>query len=389
MREETAAGVRYRMLDTVRAYGADWLAATGRHGRLRRRHRDWYLGLATWCELDWFSPAAGRGGRAGRERSCPICAARWSTVWRAGRGASGRSTSRARCGSSGSAAAASRRGGTGWTQRRWRLETPDDPSRLKALWVLGYVAILQGDTVRRARRAARVPGGGGTDRRRDGAGVRGAPHGLSGAASRTTWPRAEELLRTALGALPGDRRAEQQCADGPGRAGDGAWRSAGDLAGRGARCARRSGEVCEDHGERWALAYALYVLAYAQPGAGASRRAPGSCCGSPWPSATPSTTCSGSVLAMELLALVTAVEGRPGGGGGAAGRRGADLAVGGAAAVRLGVLRTRRRAGASGWRGEQLGDARYESGACGPGRSWSRTRRWHGRWRAGPWPSGA
>src|SRR5882757_234582 len=24
--------------------------------RMRRRHRDWYLGLATWCELEWFSP---------------------------------------------------------------------------------------------------------------------------------------------------------------------------------------------------------------------------------------------------------------------------------------------------------------------------------------------
>lgn len=55
VREETAAGVRYRMLDTVRAYGADWLAATHDGDRLRRRHRDWYLGLATWCELDWFS----------------------------------------------------------------------------------------------------------------------------------------------------------------------------------------------------------------------------------------------------------------------------------------------------------------------------------------------
>jgi predicted ATPase len=28
-REETASGVRYRMLDTVRAYGAEWLEATG------------------------------------------------------------------------------------------------------------------------------------------------------------------------------------------------------------------------------------------------------------------------------------------------------------------------------------------------------------------------
>ena len=55
-REETAGGVRYRMLDTVREYGAGWLAALGDEARLRRRHRDWYLGLATWCELDWFSP---------------------------------------------------------------------------------------------------------------------------------------------------------------------------------------------------------------------------------------------------------------------------------------------------------------------------------------------
>lgn len=55
-REETPAGPRYRMLDSVRAYGADWLAASGDADRLRRRHRDWYMGLATWCELDWFSP---------------------------------------------------------------------------------------------------------------------------------------------------------------------------------------------------------------------------------------------------------------------------------------------------------------------------------------------
>ncbi|MBB5935609.1 putative ATPase [Streptomyces zagrosensis] len=46
---------RYRMLHPVRAYGARWLAELGETDRLRKRHRDWYLGLATWCELDWFS----------------------------------------------------------------------------------------------------------------------------------------------------------------------------------------------------------------------------------------------------------------------------------------------------------------------------------------------
>jgi predicted ATPase len=44
------------MLESVREYGGVWLAAIGDELRVRRRHRDWYLGLATWCELDWFSP---------------------------------------------------------------------------------------------------------------------------------------------------------------------------------------------------------------------------------------------------------------------------------------------------------------------------------------------
>ncbi|NGO69213.1 ATP-binding protein [Streptomyces boncukensis] len=47
---------RYRLLETVREYGAGWLAELGETEDLRRRHRDWYLGLATWCELDWFGP---------------------------------------------------------------------------------------------------------------------------------------------------------------------------------------------------------------------------------------------------------------------------------------------------------------------------------------------
>ncbi len=39
-------GRRYRMLDTIREYGADRLAALGEQDEMRRRHRDYYLGLA-------------------------------------------------------------------------------------------------------------------------------------------------------------------------------------------------------------------------------------------------------------------------------------------------------------------------------------------------------
>ncbi|WP_419993428.1 ATP-binding protein [Streptomyces boninensis] len=56
VREESGGRVRYRMLDTVRDYGAQWLREMDDADALRRRHRDWYLGLATWCELDWFGP---------------------------------------------------------------------------------------------------------------------------------------------------------------------------------------------------------------------------------------------------------------------------------------------------------------------------------------------
>jgi non-specific serine/threonine protein kinase len=39
-------GRRYRLLDTIREYGADQLAALGEQDDLRRRHRDHYLGVA-------------------------------------------------------------------------------------------------------------------------------------------------------------------------------------------------------------------------------------------------------------------------------------------------------------------------------------------------------
>ncbi len=102
------------MLDTVRAYGAEWLEATGDAGRLRRRHRDWYLGLATWCELEWFSPrqrevAVRVEAELPNLRTALECCltepeeAHLGSIWRV------------RCGSAGWAAAGSRRGGAGWS----------------------------------------------------------------------------------------------------------------------------------------------------------------------------------------------------------------------------------------------------------------------------------
>jgi tetratricopeptide (TPR) repeat protein len=68
--------------------------------------------------------------------------------------------------------------------------------------------------------------------------------------------------------------------------------------------------VCEDHGERWARSYALYVLAYAawREGAQDTARELLSDC---LRNAHAFHDLLGSVLSMELLALVTAAQGDP------------------------------------------------------------------------------
>ena len=56
IREESGRSVRFRMLETLREYGHEKLAADRRvHPSLRRRHRDWYERLALDAEAEWIS----------------------------------------------------------------------------------------------------------------------------------------------------------------------------------------------------------------------------------------------------------------------------------------------------------------------------------------------
>ncbi|MFF3486839.1 ATP-binding protein [Streptomyces sp. NPDC002701] len=305
-REETPAGARYRMLDTVRSYGADWLEAMGDAARLRRRHRDWYLGLATWGELDWFSPrqreVAARveaelpnlrhalehclsepdGGHLGQYLAGTL----WYYWVGCGRLSEGRH----------------------WLERSVGLETGHERSRLKALWVLGYVAVLQGDS---------VPALAALDECRQRAELSGNATALAYAEHRTgclalvtdDMLRAETLLRSALERYHEIGELNSNVLMGQVELGM-ALAFQGDLPGA-VRLCEEVRRVCVDHGERWALAYALYVLAYAAwtegdlPGA---RRLLAECL---------DTThvfhdLLGTVLAVELLALVTVSEGDAG-----------------------------------------------------------------------------
>ncbi|MGW3207057.1 ATP-binding protein [Streptomyces sp. NPDC001135] len=304
-REESPAGPRYRMLDTVRAYGAEWLEGIGDAGRLRRRHRDWYLGLATWCELDWFSPRQGEVA-ARVEAELPnlraaieccltepegahlgqyLAGSLWFCWVGCGRLAEGRR----------------------WLTRCVELESGYAQSRLKALWVLGYVAILQGDTVpalaalQECREQA--------ERAADPTAVAYAEHRTGCLALVTDdMARAETLLRSALRRYREIGELNSNVLMGQVELAM-ARAFQGDLPDAVRMCedVRR---VCEDHGERWARSYALYVLAYAAWQGGALDRARellADCLGN----AHAFHDLLGSVLSLELLALVTAARGEP------------------------------------------------------------------------------
>ncbi|WP_406461837.1 regulator [Streptomyces sp. NBC_01622] len=303
VREETPTGLRYRMLDTIRAYGADWLEATGDAARLRRRHRDWYLGLATWCELDWFSPRQGEVA-ARVEAELPnlrgaleycltepdethlgqyLAGSLWFYWAGCGRLSEGRH----------------------WLEQAVRLDSDNDQSRLKALWVLGYVAILQGDTV--PALAALQECSEEADQAANPTAVAYAEHRTGCLALVTDdMPRAETLLRSALDRYQQIGELNSNVLMGQVELAM-ARAFQGDLADAVTLCedVRR---VCEDHGERWTRAYALYVLAYvawSEDQLPLARDLLADCLGS----AHGFRDLLGSVLAVELLALVTAAEG--------------------------------------------------------------------------------
>ncbi len=304
-REETAAGLRYRMLDTVRAYGADWLVAAGDASRLRRRHRDWYMGLATWCELDWFSPRQGEvAARVETELPKPGVAARLEysltepgethlgqylagSLWFYWVGC-GRLTEAALAGA------------------RVELDSDRDQSRLKALWVLGYVAILQGDMAsaltalqecrEEAANAPTTP-------------LRSPTPSTAPAVwrwSATTWHARKPCCARRSTATTRSASSTATCSMAQVELAM-ALAFRGDLPGA-VRLCEDVRRVCEDHGS-WALAYALYVLAYEAQTAG-DPGAPGLLQQS-LDIGHAFHDLLGTVLAIELLALVTEAEGDP------------------------------------------------------------------------------
>ncbi|MFI8402120.1 ATP-binding protein [Streptomyces sp. NPDC085463] len=304
-REDTLAGPAYRMLGTVASYGAEWLAALGDTERMRRRHRDWYMGLATWCELEWFSPrqaeVAARTDvalphlRAALElclelpEDAHLAQHLAGTLWFAWAG----------CGRLAE--------GRYWLDRALALDSGHQEARLKALWVLGYVAVLQGDGT--AAVAALHECGERAGSSGNALAEAYATHRMGCLALLTDDPvRAEELIGRALASYRELGELNSNVLMGQVEVAM-ARAFRGDLEGAVVLC-REVREICEERGELWTRAYALYVLAYAawtRDAYGEAREL--------------LTECVsvnhvfhdlvGLVLAIELLALVTVGEGDP------------------------------------------------------------------------------
>ncbi|MBM7440897.1 AAA family ATPase [Streptomyces sp. HB132] len=303
LREDSASGSRYRLLDTLREYGAEWLRATGDAERLSRRHRDWYLGLATWCELDWFSPRQAeaaaridselpnlrRAMECSLENPEEVHLAQYlaGTLWFYWAG----------CGRLSE--------GRHWLDHVLEEESPYDHSRLKALWVLGYVAVLQGDPAgaMSALQECREEG----ERSGDATAVAYAVHRTGCLSIVTDDPaRAEELLREALGRYREIGELNSNVLMAQVELGM-AVAFRGDLDAASAICEEVL-EICEDHGERWALAYAQYVLGYAALRSGLTRRARRMLVES-LSVAHAFHDLLGTALSLELLALLAVTEG--------------------------------------------------------------------------------
>jgi predicted ATPase/DNA-binding CsgD family transcriptional regulator len=138
--EQHSCGTRFRLLEPLRQYGLEKLRGAGREEVMRERHRDHYVDWAERREKEWFGPAQPqifvltRLEHANLRSALDFCFDHEGdhgvhlagTLWFYWAG----------CGMLGE--------GRHWLDRAL-ARAPEGPLRAKALWVNGYVATLQGD----------------------------------------------------------------------------------------------------------------------------------------------------------------------------------------------------------------------------------------------------
>ncbi|RJL31010.1 LuxR family transcriptional regulator [Bailinhaonella thermotolerans] len=152
--EEDADGVRYRLLDVIREYGAERLRDLGEEHRIRRRHRDHFLRRAREIDRAWAGPGQHElltwlnHNHANLRVALELCA-------------SDPEEADAGLGIAGSLwalwiPAGHLREGRRWTELMLALTDAPTPNRVRALWLCGLIAVLQGDIERGTRALAEL-----------------------------------------------------------------------------------------------------------------------------------------------------------------------------------------------------------------------------------------
>ncbi|MFC5746219.1 ATP-binding protein [Actinomadura rugatobispora] len=249
---------RYRMLDTLRQYGAEWLRELGEQDLMARRHRDWYLRLAEWGEQHWFGSVQTEVFRRLYKDHVNIGAALDHCLTAPGQARTGLHMAASLwfywvgCGFLDE--------GRYWLDRALALDTEPSGTRAKALWVNGYVAIKQGDSAGAVAHLEESQAE--AQRTDDRTALANAVHRLGCVALvNDEHALAEVLFKETLAQYEalGELNASVIMA----RV-EFAMNTAfqGDLEAAAAMC-EQVHAVCEEHNEQWVRAYALYVMAFA------------------------------------------------------------------------------------------------------------------------------
>ena len=141
VRGEDAAVSRYRMLETIRQYGREQLAG-GEEVVVRRRHRDHYLRLCEQAEADWFGPRQVEWLDRFRAEAPDVSAALEFCLTEPGQARTGLRMAGALHWYWISRAM---RDGRYWLDRALAHDSGPSRERIKALWVVGWIAAAQGD----------------------------------------------------------------------------------------------------------------------------------------------------------------------------------------------------------------------------------------------------
>ncbi|MFE4756792.1 ATP-binding protein [Streptomyces mirabilis] len=250
--EERDGRIRYRMLETIREYGWDRLAATDERTTLRTRHQEFYGRLADRIAAGWYGPGQEEGLARLRTDHRNLAAA---LEWSIGEGNAEQALALVAALRHHWCADGFLSEGRRWLDRALGLSGPPSPSRTTALWVAGWVMLQQGDYDGAEARLAEC------EKLAAELGDEAAPYmalSLRGTAALFRGHLTEALDFfdaasagfTGMGHAGGTLFTDFQVAI--------AYAHAGDE--RAARKGERAIALSEELGERWTRSYALYAL---------------------------------------------------------------------------------------------------------------------------------